>query len=185
MEITYKISEKEFSEAWALQNAADARSSSLKTVLFWIFILICLMLLWSAVEHNAPVQSPAHSAPATHAIQGARSWTGLLPFIGLAAVWFVLIRQARVTVSRRFYRNDPMLQGEFTVGMTPQSISMRNSAGATGQWNWNLYRNWRENKDIIVLAQRSGGFLPVNLAGLSGSQRNEVLAILGQALPKK
>jgi hypothetical protein len=182
MEISYKISEKEFSEAWALQNAANTRSRMLKTVLFWVFILICLMLLWSVVQHVAPAQSPAHTGQAAHSTRGGGSW---IPFIGLAAVWFVLIRQARVTVSRCFYRNNPVLQGELTVDITPQSISMRNSDGANGQWNWSLYQYWRENKDIIVLAQRLGGFLPVNLAGLPDLQRNEFRAILGQALPKK
>jgi len=77
------------------------------------------------------------------------------------------------------------MQGEFTVSVTPQSISIRNTEGTSFTSVWSVYERWREGKNLIVLIFRSGGYSTLNIAGLSEFQRDELRGILAAALPKK
>jgi hypothetical protein len=88
-------------------------------------------------------------------------------------------------ILRRRFRKDPLMQGQFTVNITPESISIDNAIGTSSQSKWNAYRAWYEAEGVIVLVSRSwAGFL-IGLAGLSEAQRDELRGILTAALPKK
>lgn len=78
-----------------------------------------------------------------------------------------------------------MMQGTFTVSIDPASITVRNTAGTLFQAGWNVFENWREKKEIILLLLRSGSVSVLSLVGLSDYQRNELRSILSAALPKK
>jgi hypothetical protein len=184
MEFSYRISEKEFGRVQKLHIAGRSSSARKKTVLFWVFILICLMLLWGVVQRTSPNSPPAHPQPIVHSSRSDGTWTALLPFAAVLGLWVVAFGGARA-LTRRLYQSDPMMQGEFTVSITPQSIAMRNSAGVTAQWTWNLYDFWRERECLIALALRSGTFIPLNLAGLPDIQRHELRTILEQVLRKR
>ena len=186
MEISYRISEKQYQRIRAVQNLSITRSATLKTILFWVFILVCLILLWSVVQHAAPVPPPTtHTQPVPHASHGNGGWTEAWPFFAAMLAVAVLSWKGGRASTRRLYQSDPMMQGEFSVNITPQSISMRNSAGATAQWSWNLFDHWSECGDLILLAQRSGTSLPVSMAGLQDLEKIELRAILGQVLAKR
>lgn len=86
---------------------------------------------------------------------------------------------------RRKYRKDPMMQGQFTVEITSESISGRNTAGNSWKNEWNTYASWVEGKSVIVLIYHTGLYFILNLAGLSDAQRGELRGILATALPKK
>jgi hypothetical protein len=77
------------------------------------------------------------------------------------------------------------MQGEFTVNVSAQSISIRNTAGTSFTSVWNVYERWREGKNLIVLIFRSGAYTTLNIAGLSDFQRDELRGILATVLPKK
>jgi len=214
MEFSFRISQAQFLAAWKLNSKRGATFRVVKRILFWVFILICLCLLWGVVERSSQhprSESPEQTAPidATQATESstpsdeappgqsgtdsqvARANRGhdLLvnvgPFAFLICFWLFLAFGFLPIVLRRNYRKSPAMQGEFTVDITPQSISIRNTAGTSYQSGWNVYEYWREGKDLIILKYISGGFSILNLAGLSGSQRDELRGILATALRRR
>ena len=86
---------------------------------------------------------------------------------------------------RRIYRKDPLMQGQFTVNLSPESISIQNTAGTSAKTGWNIYKGWREGKGIIVLLLHPGTAFAMSLAGLSEPERSELRGVLNSALPKK
>jgi len=86
---------------------------------------------------------------------------------------------------RGIYRNDPVMQGQFTVNMTPESISTQNTAGTSSRTGWNIYKHWREGKDIILLVFHSGSYFLLSVKDLSEAQRDELRGILVASLPKR
>ncbi len=193
MEFSYKLSEAEYIQASKLGRKASSRSV-FKVVLFWVFILICLMLLWAVVQKSrqrtsdldqqAAVKSQANGPESrvsvTHALL-----VNIGPFVLLGGIWvFVLFNLGPIRL-RRIYRKDPFVQGECTVNLTSESILVRNTAGTSSQTGWNVYKSWREGNGIIVLVFHSGACFGMSLAGLSNPQRDELRSILAAALPKK
>jgi hypothetical protein len=86
---------------------------------------------------------------------------------------------------RKIYRNDPAMQGRYTVEITPDGIAMENTAGATGRSGWNLYEYWTEGKDLIVLGLRSQAYVPIPLSELALQQREELRGLLSSVLSRK
>lgn len=183
MEFSYRISEEQFQRIWRLERTVGSRASIRRMLLFWVLILVCLVLLWVIVERGAPAP-PADFHPPLLPVQSAAGWAAILPLIGVAAAWIALFRLAP-REHRSAYLKDPVMQGEFTVNINPQSISMRNSAGVNSQWNWNLYDHWRESRELILLVPRSGTNLPISLAHLPDFQRAELRSTIAQKLPRK
>jgi len=202
MEFSYRVSEAEYFQAWKLrQKLLMSKYGVTKTILFWVFILICLSLLWAVVQRpahgrgsrtaapaavasspqpsaNATSRAKEESNPELHALENFG------PMILLAIVWLLVLR-AGASPLRRLYREDPAMQGQFAVNITPDSITTQNTAGTFSKSGWDVYESWTEGKDLIVLAMRSQAHLILNLAGLSDYQRNELRAILSTALPQK
>jgi hypothetical protein len=187
MEFTYRVSEQQYAEAWKLRVKARSRQATIKTVVFWIFILVCLIMLWFVIQKDASVP-PAPSQPVTAAAGDNHSFTGILvnvaPILviaGLSVAGFLL----KARVAGRLYRKDPSMQGRFTVCVSPASFSMSNTAGISSQCTWNFYECWREGKDVVILVGRMGLFFVLVTAGLAEAQRSELCGILAAALPKK
>ena len=86
---------------------------------------------------------------------------------------------------RRIYRKDPSMQGQFTANITPESISIENTAGTSFRAGWNIYERWREEEGLLLLVLRSGASSMISLADLSSTQRDELRGILAAVLPKK
>jgi hypothetical protein len=84
----------------------------------------------------------------------------------------------------RFYRKDPSIQAETTVKITPESVSIQNTAGVFWKYGWNVCDLWREENNLVIFVFRSGTFCISNLTGLSDMQRDELRGILSMALPK-
>jgi len=167
MEFSYRISEADYLNAWKLlSNRPDSRAAI--RIVLWAFVLICLVLLWIVVQRNSTIPL-----------------VNVGPIIVISGVWaFILTRRGSTTV-RREYRKNPTMQGQFSVGITPESISGQNTAGTSWNNGWNIYASWREGKDLILLLYHNGSYLILNVAGLSDSQRAELRGILSTALPKK
>jgi hypothetical protein len=89
-------------------------------------------------------------------------------------------------ILRRRFRKDPLMQGQFTVNITPESISIENATGTSSQSKWDDFFVWYEAEGVIVLVSRSKtSSILIGLAGLSEAQRDELRGILTAALPKK
>jgi hypothetical protein len=198
MEFSYRISEVDYWNALKLKSNPP-RYAQVKAIAFWAFILICLVLLWAVVTRNGPKSSTSH--PVTTAQQSAangphssssldKTLVNLGPSVAiLILVVFSVIK--RGPALRAIHRKDPTMQGEFTVKVTPESISIQNTAGTSSKSGWNIYACWREGRDVIVLLPHTNDYLNtgtvqiLSLAGLSDFQRAELRGILSTALPKK
>jgi hypothetical protein len=200
MEITYKITEADYFRAWKLRRKSLRRFGTLRRVVFWVFILVCLLMLWGVVERimhtardesstaetsNSGTETPDESTATPPGNQGRNLLVNVGPFllfIGLwAGLWFWYIPH-RV---RQIYRKDPLMQGQFTLGLTAEQLSVQNTAGTSSKSPWNAYEQWLEGKDVIILIFHSQAYFILPLTGLSEPQRTELRGILATALPKK
>jgi|HubBroStandDraft_5_1064220.scaffolds.fasta_scaffold39448_2 hypothetical protein len=193
MEFTFKVTEAEYLRASRLKIKLPG-SKTLQTVLFWIFILICLVSLWSNVEkskrttvtNDQPVVTqPSEIDPPSHGTGFHALLVNVGPFFLLIGVWFFMLLKLRPTTVRGLYRKDPVMQGQFTVNVTPEFLSAENTAGTFWKARWNIFAAWREGKDVIVLMYFTGAYFVLSIAGLSDAQRSELRGILATALPKK
>ncbi|HZB88617.1 MAG TPA: YcxB family protein [Terracidiphilus sp.] len=198
MEFSYRISEQDYREAWKLRLKQGQRGPILKTIAFWVVILICLMLLYSVIQRQAQthqavgnsseaiareVQQPAAPARPVHA-----NWEKLFvdgPFVLMAIIWVIVMINLGPKQLRRLYTNDPMMQGEFTVEISPNGLASANTAGTSSKTGWNIYDFWREGRDVIVIVLRSQAYFVISLREFSIQQREELRTILTQALPPK
>ena len=187
MEFSYRVSEADYFVARKLRLNATRNLGFPKKIILWIFILVCLMLLWSVVMKSTqhPTQENAEAAT-TPTAPGSRALLfNAAPFLILAGTWVAVLFVWVPYRVRRIYNNDPSMQGEFTVEITPSAINMRNTAGTTANAGWNIYEFWSEAKSVIILVNRSGSYFVLSLSGLAESQRAELRSILSTALPKK
>jgi hypothetical protein len=77
------------------------------------------------------------------------------------------------------------MRGQFTVTLTPESISIQNSTGTSSGSDWKSYIGWYEAKGVMVLFSRPATRLLISLAGLSDAQKDELRGILAAAIPRK
>jgi hypothetical protein len=181
MEFSYTVSESDYLAAWKLRRAPGL-SKTLKTVMFWVFILVCLMVLWGFVTRTNATQpvvepEPANSDP-VHALI-----VNVLPFVLILCIWVFMLIQLGPQTIRRLYRKDPLMKGVFTVKVTPESFAITNTAGFSSESRWSLYQSWREGKKVIALLMPTGGCSVLVLSDLSEPQRNELRGLLASALP--
>jgi hypothetical protein len=188
MEFTYRISEEEYLRATKLKLKEALRLGRIgKFIMFWVVILAGLMVTISFVQkyrNQSPTQQEiVESVPTeTPTSQIIENVVPVIVIFGIMA--FVIFRGVPMQV-RRMYRKNPMMQGQFTINITPESISTQNTAGTLSKTGWNIYDYWREGKNLILLVYHSGAYFLISLAGLSDAQRDELRGILAAALPKK
>jgi hypothetical protein len=171
------------------------RSRIIKIVVFWVFVLICLMLLWSIVQKTARIDSRARESSTSQKDDAqaepratkstSHLTTNVALFAGVWVVAYTLLRLAPGRRARRLYRDDPQMQGQFKVSVNAQSISTENTAGSASTCAWNICDYWREGRDVIILVFRSGTYFILGLSDLSETQRAELRGILTAALPRK
>jgi len=193
MEFNYRVSEDEFKQAFRLR-LKSGRSNAGKTVLFWIFILICLIFLWSVVQRSSSSSNSSANVPVAHSSEGHSDHVGIGralmvnvgPFLLLLAVWFLALRNRQAApATLGSYNRDPLMQGVFTANITQASVSIQNTAGYSVQMNWYLFESWREERTVILLLLKSGGCTILSTNDLSDPQKSELRGILSAALPQR
>jgi len=122
MEFSYRVTPEDYKQAFQLRRQQNSLvSRTMKTVMFWVFILVCLTLLWSIVQRKPNLSKPGtevtpSSAPISDSDDGGseasrnpggseapavqRKETGLPrallfnfgPFVMLAAIWFFILK---------------------------------------------------------------------------------------------
>jgi len=185
MEFSYRISETDYLNAE--RPLKISKSSIVKTIMFWLIILACLMVLITWLQHS-PQRAPVVQPPTVHRVEPSRNaWDyieGFGPLLLAVGLW-ALTSVLGPKLLRRRYKKDPAMQGQFTVTLTPESISIQNTAGISTRSGWDSYFGWYEAKGVMVLFSRPATRFLVSLAGLSDAQQNELRGILTAALPKK
>jgi hypothetical protein len=185
MEFSYWVSEAEYTRAWKVARRGSYRLIRLSTwfMLFWLSLFLVLILLWVLAYYTSP-HLPAQQHPFSSASPSGAVYN-VLPFLLVLCIWaYVLFGFTPMRIRRR-YRRDPSMQGQFTATITPDSISISNTAGTSSQSGWNAYRGWSEGKDVIVLLSRARNYVILSLAGLAEPQRLELSGMVSGALPKK
>jgi hypothetical protein len=197
MQLTYQVNEADFRQACKLRMRSGLGGKTLKTVMFWVFVLVCLMLLWAVVTRSNEKRSEDSATPVTQSQQDSQApvpaetslprtlLVNVGPFVLIAGVWaFILFRLMPWSV-RRAYRKDPVSQGVFTIDVNPSGMDIQNTAGISSQVQWNVFEWWREKRNVIAVTYKSGAFFIISLAQASEPQREELRGILSGALPKK
>jgi hypothetical protein len=200
MQFSYGISEADYVKAWKLRRKSVSRPTIVRTLMFWVFILVCLIVLWVVVVqknvHTLPTPTSAQDAadgsescPAPPPAKPANTTLSMIenvgPFVALGGIWFFVMFRLSPVQLRKLYRKDPQMQGRFTVEITPDFIGVENTAGFSSRSGWGLYETWEEGNDLITLGMRSTAYLMVGISELSPGQRDDLRAILSSALPKK
>ena len=188
MEFSYRINEAQYAQAWRLRRNAGKRKKIVKVALFWVFILVCLVLLWGVIQHNAgaapSVAEDAGNIPESHSFTSQLPM--LLPIGAVLVAWVYTLFGVRHQL-RKLYRNDPGMQGVFTVEITTEMFRTENTSGASGQTSWNIYDFWCEDakNHLIVLVAKSQAYFVVSTVDLSEAERNQLRSILQTALRRK
>lgn len=107
------------------------------------------------------------------------------PFFLVGGVGIYLLFGLAPMITRREYRNDPRMQGEFELNITPGSISILDYKGNSSLAGGDVYEWWYEAKGLILLRLRSGACSIVSLSRLAEAQRAELRGLLASSLPKK
>lgn len=201
MEFTYRISEADYLVAARMRRRA-LNKNPFRLVMFWVFVVVCLMVIWSVISQATSQTAPSSVTQAQTAADHANSADSPPPsrimpdlFYGMGPlvvavmvlsflVYYNLYYNGSVRL-RRLYRKDPQMLSEITVNVTPESLSSRSTAGASSTINWNFYERWIEKDNLILVAMYSQLYVILNIAGLSAAQRAELRGILSTALPKK
>jgi hypothetical protein len=192
MEFSYRITEAEYLRASKLKPLRSFGFRVFKLVrliiLFWICVFVGLILLWAVVQRSgAAARQPAAKQVGTGQVLKAvvlNLGPFLVPFIAIGGAAIYLLFGLERMLTRRKYRNDLRIQGQFTVNITQGRILVLDRVGASSQAGGDSYEWWHESKGLIVLRLRSGAHSVVSLAGLSESQRGELRGVLVATLPK-
>ena len=79
MQFSYAVSEADYLNAWKIRRRGLIGSRAvLKTILFWVFVLVCLMLVWGVVQRSQ-TKDPVQPAQETTSVSG-NPWENVLPF---------------------------------------------------------------------------------------------------------
>jgi hypothetical protein len=198
MEFSYRISEDDYVRGCRMAMKAK-RPSVFKTILFWAFIVICLVLLFSVVSksnHVAPASDsqyvaqddaqtdvPAPQISTRNAFTNVAAQVG--PFVFILAIWGFLFIYWIPNATRRRYRKDTNSHGILTVALDVESFALKSSLGTKYQSGWNVFTGWFEKDGIVLLGFPNGTFQFINVSGLSEAEREDLRGILATALPKK
>lgn len=187
MEFSYQISESDYVSACKLA-IKSRRSGTTKTILFWAFIVICLVLLFGVItrQKQLPADSEVDSAPVTQqASSGEALMKNIAPLVGILVIWGFIVVFWLPRAGKRMYRRDTNLHGAITVTMDAESFAFRSTVGTSIQSRWSVFNGWLEKRDIVLLRYPNGTFQILNLAGLSEVEREQLRSILKTVLPQK
>lgn len=198
MEFTYSISEEEYVKANKLARKM-MRSSIRKTVLFWLFVVVCLTLLFLVVQKDhVASQDPGSSTQTEETVQvqsGApevstsvaahNALVNIAPLAAVLGIWAGIFFFWIPYQVRRQYRRDPNYQGVMTVTLNADTVALRSTTGLSWQVGWNSVDRWRERNDFLLLQMKSRGFLFASVRNLSEPEREDLRTILAEALRKK
>jgi hypothetical protein len=190
MEFSFTITEQDYVKGTRAAMKRN-RATTWKTILFSLFITICLVLLVGVVRKNSRVSEidadRVESQPAqTQSFGDIRALTiQVAPFAGLVGPFLFLFLFWVPYQMRVRYRKDTNVHGVFTVVLDTDSFALETSIGSSARSKWSAFKEWHETGDLVLLRYPSSQSQLLVLRGLSEPQREELRGILTAALPKK
>jgi len=136
MEFSYRISEAEYLNAAKLKlKGAFRLGRTAKSIMLWVVILAGIMITISFIQkyrqQSSTQQVTVESVPAE--ATSSQMIENVVPCILLIGIWFFFVFRWMPMRLRRLYRKDPLMQGQFTINITPDSISTQNTAGISSK----------------------------------------------------
>lgn len=186
MEFSYRIREDEF-----LKSEKPEMLRIYNKIFLWGCILLSLVFVWYELFGPDAGQPNSGSQTVSGAVVQERSSGSFFarnhPLFIIAGV-LILSWPYGVFVFfprrlRRKYQANASMQGDFTLNITPDAVTLQYSGGAD-RTEWKVYEHWSEKKDVIWLGFPQGGHQLVGVAALSDAQRDELRSILAAHLPK-
>jgi hypothetical protein len=193
MEFSYRISEAEYLKVAKVKIKGSPGLSEVFLSLFICALLVVAYLEFhpyaESHEHRAYTQPPSIAQQPTpdSTIPGRlefRVFHNAFPFIAITGCWILGTFVFLPMHTRRLYKKVPALQGQFTVDVTQESISMQNTSGVSSKAQWNTFDHWREVKGVIMLVAQSGGCFLISLSRLTSGEQDELRGILTASLRK-
>jgi hypothetical protein len=192
MEFTYRISEADHLAAARLRRGSMGMGR-FRVLMAWVWLIVCVLVLWWADIATNPASRVQTVDDSGVAVYGPPARPTLLSLLRPAPVflllwssvpWLILYYKGTPRLRKEYWK-DPAMQGETTVNVTPESISMHHSIGATSQLAWKLFEHWVERDNLILLVLHPQRYVVLCIGGLSDEQRAELHAILSAALPRR
>jgi hypothetical protein len=187
MEFSYKLTEDDFVRAGAIKvryPSARAWSKSVSRIYSFSFLAaLWLAFVSGRILERLDVTGNKLGDVAVEPLLLA----SILPSAILAVLIILVIRIVvywpKRSLRREQYRNNAACQVETVVRISPESISFRSATGSS-ESRWTCYAGWNLRSGILVLANKAGVRQILKVAGLSPSERTELMQILDVAIPK-
>jgi hypothetical protein len=184
MNFNFQVSEQDFREAQRVYGKYTLRRDRGKIIL-WASILLVLLLLWvfmqqGSVDFEPLVRNLRENG--WHLLLGHGHLLPLTVGVIVGLVWLFVASQRQ---ARKNFSKSPTSQGEFAISLTPEDLTVSNSAGTSSKDSWNLFELWLEGKNVIVLVSRSGNQFVISVRMASAEQRSELCSLLANVLPKR
>jgi hypothetical protein len=162
MQITYQLSERDFVEAYSTHRNRTIFSKWARRIFLWSIISVAaLLLLVLLIDHDA---------------QAARS---VLPLLGLAGAWIVVLSLLPRWTMRKQFRKQPAAHG-------PRTLSL-DAAGAHWRWNggssdveWKNYTRCVEGINQFLFYTSPACFNILPKRTLASEQLNELRELVKQ-----
>ena len=100
-------------------------------------------------------------------------------------IWLLVAAQRKARKNLKNFQESPLSKDEFAISLTPEGLTIANTAGDSRNEPWSSYAFWIEGSSVIVFVLRSGGQVPISVRTASIEQRSALRAILAQALPER
>jgi hypothetical protein len=165
MRIDYELTEKDFTESYAVHRNRNALTKWGRRLFVWIVVLITLLVFVGFLVKPS--------------VQAARN---LLPFFGLVLLWLGILWILPRWLMRRQFSKQPGAHGPRTV--------LLDASGAHWQWNggssdveWKNYIRSAEGKNQILFYTSPACFNILPKRGLPTEQLNELRDLLKTNIP--
>lgn len=160
MEITYQLTQKDFTESFAAHRNRRGWAKWFRLIFFWSMALFSAFLLFGAVR--------------------AGTTRTLLPFFGLMILWFAVLGGLPMWWSaRRQFLKQPGVHGPRTVSLDDTGAHWRWNGGSS-DIEWKNYVRSVEGDNQILLYTSPACFNIIPKRALGQEQLNEMRSLLKQ-----
>jgi hypothetical protein len=201
VEFSYRISEADYRRAYDLYRKKASLICRIPSKLILVVVVVlALVPTYSIIQrHTQQAQSastettiretnearPPDAGAALTSNQLASLLENVGPFLLLVAVWIFVVFFWLPGLVGKTYRKNPLMQGEYTLSLTPDCLVVANTAGLDSRLAWPIFSKWIIKENIVILIYKSGSYLIVNLAGLDPAEQIQFRSILAESIPGK
>ena len=110
---------------------------------------------------------------------GESTFWNILPAIGVAIAWLILVWVTPFSSARRQFRNTPSAQNPITIEATDSGLHFR-SPYTDSRVTWSAYVGWQEWKTVFVVLPQPRIYCPIPKRAFTADQLDEFREMLRQ-----